>query len=161
MTSVFHEPLPTEWEAVQTAARNSRPPGPAVQATVAPKPRSLVRVPAGAPACSRQCFSWRFPAPAGTKVRTCDAWIARRGPASRRRVRIANGRSAIFRIAIYSQRSKASRSAAPAATASVVAAMTTVLSGGRSRNNSGLSRLCGCIEIRPSDLSVRHQSRFR
>jgi len=63
-------------------------------------------------------------------------------------------------IPAYSQRSRASRKAAPAAVASVVAAMMTVLSGGRSRKYSGLSRLCGRSEILPSDRSTRHQSMF-
>ncbi len=60
----------------------------------------------------------------------------------------------------YSQRAKASLNAAPATTASVVAGMTTVLSDGSHFQCSGLTRLCGTIEIVPSDLSARHQSMF-
>ncbi len=58
----------------------------------------------------------------------------------------------------YPQRSKANLSAAPAAAAFVVAAMTTVLSGESHFHCSGLRRLCGSIEILPSDLLAWHQS---
>jgi hypothetical protein len=60
----------------------------------------------------------------------------------------------------HSQRSKVSLSAAPAAAASRVSGMMTIFSAGRPVKYSGLSRLCGVIEIFPSDLLARHQSMF-
>lgn len=60
----------------------------------------------------------------------------------------------------YSQRSNASRSAAPAIATSCVSGVTTVLSAGRFLKYSGFSRLWGWMDIFLSDRSARHQSMF-
>jgi len=87
----------------------------------------------GPPLPGRQFTSALFAATRGELDFACGKQIAR----------FADGVPAAERIADYSQRSSACRNAAPAAAASVIEGMTTVLSSGRSEKYSGLSRLCG------------------